>query len=95
MKLKLKIGDNLLCIKDHLLVKKGKRYKLLNISKNFNDIIITSSIDSGIFENAKQTYWSLYKDGNHYLFSEFFISEREERLKKLKKLNYENRMSNK
>lgn len=82
----MKVGDKILCIKDHSFgmmdfTKKDKNYKILEIYEDHDDIVIRTTIESG------ETNWSTSKSGAYYLFSDFFINLNDLRKQKLEKLN--------
>lgn len=93
-KFNLKLGDNVICIKDHitdshktLLLKKGDTYEVLELktSSLYRDeeypIVVTTS-------NIGEMNWSLDKNGPYYLFSDFLILDiKALRKRKLEKLN--------
>lgn len=92
-KFNLKLGDTVICIKDHivgnktLLLKKGDTYEVLELktSSLYRDeeypIVVTTS-------NKGEINWSLDKNGPYYIFSEFLILDiKEQRKRKLEKLN--------
>jgi hypothetical protein len=84
----MKIGDKILCIKDHIfadnyvVVRKNKIYIIENIEDDKNDKIVTTTTERGT------TYWSLSPNGAHFKFHDFFVDNlKEQRKLKLKKLN--------
>lgn len=100
--MELKIGDQVLCIKNYIdsdgriINKIGKKYSVINISRFHNneiDIVAginTETITTNVFwlKNQKLNYWDDMRENN--LIDDFFLYGKKLRKEKLKKINESN-----
>ena len=83
----MKEGDVIICIKKRdaittTLITKGKKYHIRDI----DDYNVTTSCDKNIYHIS--CHFILKGDPmNSYIFSEYFITMKEHRLNKLRKIN--------
>lgn len=83
----MKVGDKIICIKTRealvsTLNTKGKIYKITKII----DGTISTTCNKSIY-HIRSHFLLSGERKNAYIFSEYFITEKEIRLKKLKKFN--------
>jgi hypothetical protein len=84
----MKEGDKVFCIKNlirkndsqkYIVVLKSKKYTILEIKLDVLDKYIKTTSENG------EKYWSIKNFGTYFIFSDYFISEKELRKDKIKK----------
>lgn len=87
----MKIGDKVYCIKTHaygdfIVVKKDKIYDIVDFGINLETVdkfVETTS-------EVEPKFWSIDTSGPYYVFSAYFMTEKEYRKEKLDKINESN-----
>jgi len=81
----MKVGDKVLCIKTAGLNEKNSYYTIREV--NFNRIIVTTDDDPNKNFNSERHYFLHTKIQEYKKFSDHFITLKELRKEKIKKLN--------